>query len=121
VCAGLQFLSASPRHLNQSCVLSVRGAAQECIDHYGTSGFFASGLDENNDGASTSANFQKTCLGQSEPGNVGLRNMLNGDSSVGQGQWACFTKIIAARNPFRERRRRTDPSLNGSLDSHKHV
>jgi hypothetical protein len=92
VCAGLQFLSASQRHPSQSCVLSVRGTAQECIDHYGTSGFLASGLDENNDGTSSPRPFIELSLGQSKPGDVGLRNMLNGASSARQGQGRFFIK-----------------------------
>jgi hypothetical protein len=85
VCAGLQFLSASQRHPSQSCVFSVRGAAQECIDHYGTSGFLASGLDENNDGTSSPRPFTELSLGQRKPGDVGLRNMLNAASFAGKG------------------------------------
>ena len=68
MCAGLQFLSASQRHPSQSCLHSVRGAAQECIDHYGTSGFLASGLDENNDGASLTRPFTELRLARATGG-----------------------------------------------------
>jgi hypothetical protein len=104
VCAGLQCLSASRRHPSQSCVLSVRGAAQECIDHYGTSGFLASGLDEINDGTSSPRPFTELSLGQSKSGDVGLRKMLNGASSTRQGQWRCFIKnSLPFRIPFGSR------------------
>jgi hypothetical protein len=86
VCAGLHFVSTSQRHPSQSCVLSVRGAALECIDHYGTSGFLASRLDETTMANPLAHPTKKLCFGQSEPGNVGLRNMLNGACSVRQGQ-----------------------------------
>jgi hypothetical protein len=53
---------------------------------------FWSSARRNNDGAS----LKELCFGQSEPGNVGLRNMLNGDCSVRQGHRRCFTEKIAA-------------------------
>jgi hypothetical protein len=86
VCAGLQLLSASQRHLSQSCVHSVRGAAQECIDHYGTSGFVASGPDENTGGASPNPSIYRNACGPELTGDVGLGNMLNGTVFEGQGQ-----------------------------------
>jgi hypothetical protein len=40
----------------------------------------------NNNGEPLTPSFKEMRFGQSEPGNVGLRNMLNGACSVRQGQ-----------------------------------
>jgi hypothetical protein len=40
----------------------------------------------NNNGDSLTPSFKEMRFAQSEPGNVGLRNMLNGACSVRQGQ-----------------------------------
>jgi hypothetical protein len=57
---------------------------------------FGSSARRKNDGASLSPSFKELCFGQSRPGNVGLRNMLNAACSVRQGQQRCFTEKIAA-------------------------
>jgi hypothetical protein len=50
--------------------------------------FMASELDEN----SLTHPSPPVFLGQNKTGDVGLRDMLNDASSVGQAQWPCFIK-----------------------------
>ena len=61
------------------------------------------------------------CVWPEQPGDVGLRNMVNAASSHGQEQWPCFIKTNCRQTPFGVRSWGIDSGLNGRFDRYQHL